>query len=47
MSSKEENRTSVALYGDTKQRFDRVKPYESMSANEFVDELLDRWERQR
>jgi hypothetical protein len=47
MSLGGKDRTSVALYDDTKQRFDRVKPYESMSADEFVDVLLDRWEGQR
>lgn len=35
---------TLALRCDTKQRFDEVKPYESMSADEFIDELLDLWE---
>lgn len=36
--------TTVALQADTKRRFDEMMPYESMSADEFVSELLDTWE---
>lgn len=36
--------TTIALKRRTKQRFDRTKPYKSLSADEFVDELLDVYE---
>lgn len=38
------NPTTLALQAETKQRFDEVKPYNSMSADEFISELLDLWE---
>lgn len=36
--------TTLALQADTKRRFDEVKPYESISADEFIHELIDTWE---
>lgn len=40
----EGNRSSLGVYDDTRRRFNRAKPYDSMSADEFLDVLLDRWE---
>lgn len=40
-------RTTITLDQSTKEKFDRAKPYESLSADEFVDVLLDRWEGRR
>jgi hypothetical protein len=37
-------RTSVSIYRDTKERFDQAKPFDSMSADEFVEELLSHYE---
>lgn len=39
--------TTVRVTKSVKDRFDDAKPYDSMSANEFVDVLLDRWEGHR
>lgn len=47
MSAVEKQRSSIGVYADTKERFDEAKPYDSMSADEFVDVLLDRWEGRR
>jgi hypothetical protein len=47
MSTVEKERSSIGVYVDTKERFDDAKPYDSMSADEFVDVLLDRWEGRR
>lgn len=44
---RETERSTVALHKDTKRRFDRAKPYDSLSADEFVSVLLDRWEGKR
>lgn len=33
--------TTLWLDDDTKDRFDAAKPYDSMSAGEFLNELLD------
>lgn len=35
---------NVPVYGDTKQRMDDLKPYDSMSYDEFMGELLDAYE---
>jgi hypothetical protein len=47
MSTDGQERSSIGVYPGTKQRFDRAKPYNSMSADEFVDVLLDHWEGKR
>lgn len=47
MSQSETEATTVRVSRSVKERFDRAKPYNSMSANEFVDVLLDRWEGRR
>jgi hypothetical protein len=47
MGTAEEDRSTLGVRRDTKQRFDQVKPYDSMSADEFVDVLLDKWEGRR
>jgi hypothetical protein len=47
MSAREKERSSLGVYEDTKRRFNRAKPYESLSADEFVNELLDKWEGRR
>lgn len=39
--------TTVALKPSTKDRFDQAKPYESITADEFVNELLDLHEGER
>jgi len=40
-------RTTIGLQPETKRRFEEAKPYDSLSADEFVGELLDRWENRR
>lgn len=47
MSQAESTRTTITLDKSTKARFDRAKPYESLSADEFVEVLLERWEGRR
>ena len=47
MAEAESRLTTIALDQSTKKKFDRAKPYESLSADEFVDVLLDRWEGSR
>lgn len=47
MSQTTTNGTTVRLSQPTKKRLDQAKPYNSMSADEFVDVLLDRWEGRR
>lgn len=47
MNTEEKQRSTIGVYADTKQRFDDAKPYDSMSGDEFVDVLLDRWEGRR
>lgn len=37
-------RTTLSVDKETHERFQEAKPYESLSANEFVDELIDRYE---
>jgi len=39
-----ENRTTITVRRETLNRFKQAKPYESVSADEFVDELIDEWE---
>lgn len=43
----EANRSSLGVYDDTRQRFNDAKPYASMSADEFLEVLLDAWEGRR
>lgn len=40
----ERNRTSLAVREETHRRFGEAKPYDSLSADEFISELLDTWE---
>lgn len=47
MSSKQIPRTTLSVDKDTHLRFKREKPYESLSADEFLNHLLDRWEGKR
>lgn len=47
MSQAEPTRTTITLDKNTKERFDQAKPYESLSADEFVGVLLERWEGRR
>jgi len=47
MDASKTDRSTIGVQGDTKRRFDRAKPYDSMSADEFIDVLLDRWEGRR
>lgn len=44
MGSDRKEWTTIAVRRGTKERFDRAKPFDSMSANEFVDVLVDRWD---
>lgn len=37
-------RSSLGVYADTVERFNQAKPFDSISADEFVNELLDTWE---
>jgi hypothetical protein len=39
--------STLGIRKDTKRRFEEAKPYESLSHDEFVDVLLDRWEGRR
>lgn len=39
--------TTIALKRRTKERLDSAKPYNSLSADEFVSELLDAYESNR
>jgi len=47
MSQSENHRSTLGVHTDTKRRFEDAKPYDSMSADEFVDVLLDKWEGKR
>lgn len=47
MSDRGSDWSSLGVRRDTKRRFDQAKPYETMSPDEFVDVLLDRWEGKR
>lgn len=37
-------RTTLGVHEDTKERFNEAKPFDSISADEFVNYLLDEWE---
>jgi hypothetical protein len=45
--SEESAHTTLWVRKDTAQQFKEAKPYDSMSADEFVDVLLDKWEGRR
>ena len=47
MSQVENERTTITVRRDTHQRFQGAKPYKTISADEFVDVLLDHWEGKR
>lgn len=47
MSTREKERSSLGVYEETRERFESAKPYESVSADEFVNVLLDKWEGRR
>lgn len=47
MSVKGDSRSSLGVYDETRRRFKDAKPYQSMSDDEFVRVLLDRWEGRR
>lgn len=44
MSQSAKDRTTLTVSRDTHQEFNRAKPYDSMSADEFVGVLLNEWE---
>lgn len=44
MESQTESRSSVAVTGTTLERLKAAKPYSSMSSDEFINVMLDRWE---
>jgi hypothetical protein len=43
----QENTTSIAVKKDTRSRIRKAMPYETMTYNEFIDVLLDLWEKER
>jgi len=43
----ENERTTLTVRRDTHERFQSAKPYDSITADEFVGVLLDRWEGRR
>jgi len=45
MGVKDSKRTTVGLNKSTKRRLDSLKPYDTMSYDEFVSELADVYER--
>jgi hypothetical protein len=47
MAQADSPRTTITLDRSTKEKFDRAKPYETISADEFVEVLLERWEGRR
>lgn len=47
MSSKQKPRTTLSVHGETRERFNETKPYDSLAADEFVNVLLDHWEGKR
>ena len=44
MSSKGSNRTTVGLSQSTKNKLESLKPFNSMSYDEFLSELADQYE---
>lgn len=47
MSAKEREWSSLGVHDDTKRRFDQMKPYDSMSHDDWLGVLLDKWEGKR
>lgn len=47
MSQTTDRRTTLSVREPTRERFESAKPYDSMSADDFVGVLLDRWEGRR
>jgi DNA-binding MarR family transcriptional regulator len=47
MAESDRRRTTITLNRSTKEKFDRAKPYDTLTADEFLDVLLDRWEARR
>lgn len=43
MSASGREYSTLGVRKDTKRRFDDAKPYDSLSADEFIEELLDAW----
>lgn len=41
MSPPDATRTTITLEESTKEKFDRAKPYQSLSADEFVEQLIE------
>lgn len=37
-------RTTIAVRGETKEQFKDAKPFESLSADEFIQHLLDEYD---
>lgn len=44
MSQREKTATTVKLSRPVKSKLDSVKPYETMTYDEFIDELVDNYE---
>lgn len=44
MRKDENGATTLRVKRPVKEKFDEAKPFDSMSANEFVDVLIDCWE---
>lgn len=47
MSAEEKERSSLGVTAENRRRFNQAKPYSSMSADEFIEVLLERWEGRR
>lgn len=47
MTQSKASKTTLTIDRSTKEKFDRAKPYESLSADEFVEVLVERWEGRR
>lgn len=47
MSAEEKERSSIAVTAENRRRFNQAKPYDSLSADEFLGVLLDKWEGRR
>lgn len=46
MSESQPNHTTITIYPETLQRFNDAKPYNTVSSDEFMQELLDEYESQ-
>lgn len=47
MATSARERTTVEVKRPTHQRLEELKPYDSMSFDEFISETLDVWENQQ